>query len=369
MTTFFARALFLVGLFLVVALPVSADEPTPPADAEIFDITFPVAGPNQFSDTWDEARSGGRSHQGTDIMADKMIPVIAAADGVVGWIGTTCCYFEIDHDGFETWYIHLNNDTEGTDDGLGWGIAEGIVPGAEVKAGQLIGWVGDSGNAEWAGPHLHFEIRVDGVAHNSYWSLLEASPPPADITVYPWNGRFSDDDDSVHEPSIDELASDGATRGCNPPENTMYCPGDWVSRGHIAAFINRALELPPTTSDYYSDDDGTTFEADINAVTEAGIGFGCSAESFCQFDPLLREEMAEMLIRAFAPEQPDLFANADGTDFFLDDEESGYEESINRLMAAGVTRGCNPPANDRFCPSDPLTRAQMASFFVRALGR
>jgi murein DD-endopeptidase MepM/ murein hydrolase activator NlpD len=374
MTTMFRRAL-VVGALLalgLLALPALGQEDPPPdeppADAQIFDIVFPVAGPNSYTDTWGEARSGGRTHEGTDIMADKGIPVVAAADGVVGWIGTTCCYFELEHDGFETWYIHLNNDTPGTDDGLGWGIAEGIETGSEVTAGQLIGWVGDSGNAEWSGPHLHFEIRVEGTAVNSYWSLLQASPPPETLMVNPWNGTFADDDASPHEADIETLAAAGITKGCNPPANTNYCPQRLITRGEIAAFIHRTLELPAADRDAFVDDGGSVFEANINAITAAGIGFGCTETDFCPDQPLLRDEMAEMLVRAFAAADPERYSNPDDVDYFTDDEASEWQDSINLLMAAGVTKGCNPPDNDNYCPDRPLIRAELASFFVRALG-
>jgi murein DD-endopeptidase MepM/ murein hydrolase activator NlpD len=374
MTSLFRRALLLGALFFigVLALPALAQEEPPPdeppADAPIFDIVFPVAGPNWYTDTFGDPRSG-HSHEGTDIMADKGIPVVAAADGVVGWIGTSCCYFEIDHDGFETWYIHLNNDTEGTDDGLGWGIADGIETGVEVKAGQLIGWVGDSGNAEWSGSHLHFETRIDGVAVNSYWSLLQASPPPETLLANPWNGTFADDDGSPHEGDIEVLAADGTTKGCNPPANTNYCPERLITRGEIAAFIARTLDLPVAEEDAFGDDQGNVFEGDINAVTAAGIGFGCTEMEFCPDDPLLRGEMAEMLVRAFAASDPERYSNPDGIDYFTDDETSEWQDSINLLMAADVTKGCNPPENDNYCPGRPLIRAELASFFVRALGR
>ena len=99
------------------------------------------------------------------MMADKMVPVVAAAAGTIGWVSSTCCALEIEHDdGWSSMYIHLNNDTPGTDDGLGWGIMPGLERGVHVDAGQLIGWVGDSGNAEWTGSHLHFELHTpDGV--------------------------------------------------------------------------------------------------------------------------------------------------------------------------------------------------------------
>jgi hypothetical protein len=53
---------------------------------------------------------------------------------------------------------------------------------------------------------------------------------------------------------------------------------------------------------------------------------------------------------------------------FVDDDASVFEAGIERLAAAGITKGCNPPANDMFCPNDAVTRAQMAAFLHRALG-
>ena len=71
--------------------------------------------------------------------------------------------------------------------------------------------------------------------------------------------------------------------------------------------------------------------------------------------------MAELLVRAFA------YDNPTGTNYFVDDEGNRFEDSINALAAHGVTMGCNPPANTKFCPDMPLKRSQMATFFVRAM--
>jgi hypothetical protein len=129
----------------------------------------------------------------------------------------------------------------------------------------------------------------------------------------------------------------------------------------MAAFISRALELTETSASIAFDDvAGNVFQEDINLVVTAGIGFGCDADSYCPGRPLLREEMAEMLVRAFG------YDNPEDTDHFVDDEDSVFEESINKLATHEVTFGCNPPANDQFCPGQTLTRAEMASFFVRA---
>lgn len=113
---------------------------------------------------------------------------------------------------------------------------------------------------------------------------------------------FVDDDISIFEADIEWLGATGVTRGCNPPTNDRYCPGDWVTRGQMAGFLVRAL--------------GLTNRGNID---------------------------------------------------FVDDNSSVFEADIERLATAGVTVGCNPPTNDRFCPSDHVTRGQMASFLARAL--
>ena len=178
----------------VVAVPTSFANHETPFDGpdhtfgEIVDypMTFPVAGSNGYQRDFWAYRPGG-VHHGIDIMAAKMTPVVAIADGVItyyngsgnrAWIDKygKCCTLRITHEGgWVSKYIHLNNDTPGTDDGQGWGIAPGIDLGVHVTAGQLIGWVGDSGNAENTSPHLHFELMdKDGVIVDPYDALRAA---------------------------------------------------------------------------------------------------------------------------------------------------------------------------------------------------
>ena len=143
--------------------------------AEIYPMIFPVVGDNHYTDTYNSPRVG-HIHEAIDIMAAKMTPVVAVADGVVNWVSGTCCGLQLIHaDGYQSWYIHRNNDTPGTDDGQGWGIAPGIQKGVHVRAGQVIAWVGDSGNAEATASHLHFQLHLpDGTRMNPYESLLAA---------------------------------------------------------------------------------------------------------------------------------------------------------------------------------------------------
>lgn len=151
---------------------------TPP-----FPLTYPIDAPRQFSDTFGTARDGGdRLHQGGDLFAPKMAPVLAAASGwvsAVEWSMSAGFYIEVTHaNGWRTRYLHLNNDTPGTDDGLGFGLAEGIGVGTSVSAGQVIGYVGDSGNAESSSPHLHFELRMpDWTPVNPYPFVIGRSSP------------------------------------------------------------------------------------------------------------------------------------------------------------------------------------------------
>jgi len=134
-----------------------------------------------FSDTWGAPRSGGRHHEGTDIMSPKGTWVLAVADGTVerlDWNRMSGWNITIRHaDGWTSHYMHLDNDTPGTDDGNGGpetAFAEGLEVGNPVEAGDVIGFVGDSGNAEGGGSHTHFELHIDGAKVNPYPYLAEA---------------------------------------------------------------------------------------------------------------------------------------------------------------------------------------------------
>jgi peptidoglycan hydrolase-like protein with peptidoglycan-binding domain len=193
-----ARRPALVGLTLAAAFALTVATAPEAAAAHAYGemvdypLVFPVAGEASYSDTFYASRYDG-DHHAQDLMADKMVPVVAAASGRIEYVNWSsnpndlrpdkCCSLSLRHDdGWRTYYIHLNNDSPGTDDGQGWGIAPGIRPGVHVQAGELIGWVGDSGNAEATSPHLHFELADPAdVLVNPYQALRtaegEESPP------------------------------------------------------------------------------------------------------------------------------------------------------------------------------------------------
>jgi murein DD-endopeptidase MepM/ murein hydrolase activator NlpD len=184
-------ALFGVAIVVVgTTNPAQAATPEPP-----FELHFPqeLAG-TDWGSTFGAARSGGRRHKGNDLMAAKMTRVYAAAEGLVVTVSdgpASGRYLTIEHEGgWSTTYMHLNNDDPGTDNGRAdWSLtlAPGVEEGATVAAGQLIAYVGDSGNAEWAGSHTHFELRIDNRAVDPYRLLVSAWERDYDRTFgQPW---------------------------------------------------------------------------------------------------------------------------------------------------------------------------------------
>src|SRR3990172_9586797 len=171
-------------------------------------------------------------------------------------------------------------------------------------------------------------------------------------------GTFVDDDGSIHEGNIEAIAAAGITKGCTPTGD-RYCPGLAVTRGELAAFLGRALALPPPATDRFVDDNGSIFEADINRIAAAGITTGCTTDRYCPDDWVTREQMAAFLVRAYG------YTNQGGVDRFIDDELSPFEADIEKLATAGITLGC---AANLFCPANPVVRDQMASFLARANG-
>ena len=177
--------------------------------------------------------------------------------------------------------------------------------------------------------------------------------------------RFVDTGDNVHEANIERLAHAGITRGCNPPSNDRFCPNAGVTRGQMAAFLTRALALPSAAvTDRFLDDDDSVFEDSIDRLASSAITLGCNPptnDRFCPDQSVSRGQMAAFLTRAIDFDPPSM------VDVFVDDNDSVFESVIDWLASEGVTRGCNPPTNDRFCPDDAVTRAQMATFLTRAL--
>ena len=158
-------------LALVVALPAllvgaaSAGSRQPPTT-----IVFPVLGPTTYTDDFGEARAGG-PHQGIDMMAPKRALALAAEPGKVKfWTHSAtagCMLYLYGASGTTYYYIHLNNDLTGRNDNrgkcvAGTAYARGLKDGAKVTAGQVVGYVGDSGDANGIHPHLHFELHPNG---------------------------------------------------------------------------------------------------------------------------------------------------------------------------------------------------------------
>jgi len=147
------------------------------------DIVFPIVGRAGYYDGFGACRDGcAREHHGIDIATYgwKGLPVVASHDGTV--VRTTydqrlagCAVILVGDDGWESRYVHLNTDFPGTDRSGYSCLVPGIEVGSKVVAGQIIGYVGDSGNAENTIPHIHFEIRTPaGIPVNAYKSLKAA---------------------------------------------------------------------------------------------------------------------------------------------------------------------------------------------------
>jgi hypothetical protein len=184
----------------------------------------------------------------------------------------------------------------------------------------------------WNTANSSFLVKVDPVAG---FIDLGGSPFSADIA---W------------------LAQSGITTGCSA-DGERFCPLGNVTRGQMAAFLVRALDLAATPNDYFTDDETSIFEDDINRLAAAGITAGCSATTYCPNATITRGQMAAFLARA-------LVLPPTTTDFFTDDETSIFEGDINRTAAAGITSGCG---GGRYCPTLVVTREQMAAFLHRAL--
>ena len=190
-------------------------------------------------------------------------------------------------------------------------------------------------------------------------------PPPAQPACA---GRFCDEDGSVHEANIERIAGWDITLGCDAQDPTKYCPSSQITRRQMAAFLYRAvsqrwtIETPQGVeiSDVPED-------AWYRAFADWVVSIGAFAAPDGVFDPggvVTRADMAVMMIAAFphieaVEEAEGLFNDVAGVD-------PAVVLAVEGMYHSGVTKGCTTtPLN--YCPDKPVTRAQMASFFVRAI--
>ncbi len=243
----------------------------------------------------------------------------------------------------------------------GAGPPVGFVMAGEWEA---VGGTGRFGNVEGEGTLEGVGDIPDGVGHLGLVDGLMQLEFDGEMT-YTYN-RFVDDDESVFHLDIEALERAGITKGCNPPDNDMFCPDAFLNRGQMAAMMVRAMGYADGgDGDLFTDDDGSVFEADIDKLATAKVTLGCNPPSndhYCPDGLVTRGQAAAFLVRAMG------YTDTGDGDLFTDDDGSVFEADIDKLATAKVTLGCNPPSNDHYCPDDPMTRGQMAAFLVRALG-
>ena len=180
-------------------------------------------------------------------------------------------------------------------------------------------------------------------------------------------GRFSDEDGSAHEGNIEAIAARGVTLGCSPTYPGLFCPGRVVTRAQMMAFLARALgaegDAAATTSRFGDVPASAWYSPYLERLADLGVVEPYEDDTFRPSEPLTRRDMAVFLTRAFSHISP--VAEPAGAFEDVPADAAGAAE-VEAILAAGVTRGCSAEPM-RYCPEESVTRAQMASFLIRAL--
>jgi hypothetical protein len=363
-TRWLVTALTIGLLAPLLAVPASASG----AYDDTLDLTFPVPDLDQrhFLDDYHFDRGGGtRQHKATDIGSPNAygLPVHAAMGGritqLTGADGNPPSYGYMirvaGDDGRDYVYIHLGRQSGPPSEAY----APGLQRGDRVERGQHLGFVGHSGNASEAFPHLHFEIHDEGITdpygthrRNPYASL-KAALGRGDLPDGP---RFADvANGHAHAAAIAAIAKAGITEGCTVGR---FCPTRTVTRGQMATFLARALELPNGQASGFDDVPASHPHAgSIAAVAEAGIAQG---DGNGRFDPdvaVRRDQMATLLAAALelTPSEQATFTDVPPS--------SVHAAAIAALAEAGIALG---NGDGTYRPSRPIDRGQMASFLKRS---
>lgn len=374
-------------------------------------IIFPLEQRISWVDTFGAARSGGRTHAGNDLMVPKMTRLLAVADGTIDWINTTgklssynnLPYYNIllrGDDGNDYFYVHINNDTPGTDDGAGgveFAYAPGLKNGQHVKAGDFIAYVGDSGNAEDTAPHLHFEIHLGGYVSASGtqtrspsaidpYNSLKAAP-----TFAEWSAGGKPQLTTTTTKPVSTTATTKAppttTTATTTPKPSTTTTTTQTSTGSTA-FRTTTTVTPPTTAPSagatvqgFTDVKTTDwFYRDFAQALEAGIVTDELDDRFRPYSKVSRALFAAYLVRTMAPDEIAALGSVDTGDSDGDGDGAAGAEPIFSDVPAdhwahaeieaaarlGLVKGTGDGST--YTPDALVTRAQMAAMLCRALG-
>ena len=192
----------------------------------------------------------------------------------------------------------------------------------------------------------------------STWGFTVPAPCSGDASV-----SFGDLDGNVHADAVSCIAEWGVTKGVEPG---VYGPKQTVTRGQMATFLHRVVQALggglSTGEDVFSDDDGTTHEAAINALAGAGIVTGVSATEYAPSEPITRETMAAFVVSAL-----EYLAGPAGeasADHFTDDASSPHQDAINVAAERGLVEG---RTDGTYGPDEAVRRDQMGSFLMRLI--
>ncbi len=203
---------------------------------------------------------------------------------------------------------------------------------------------------------LYGQFTESSETNNCTWARVSFKSSGSKVKVLAsGTSCVNDHDGTPYAADIDWGYEAGVAVGCDAD---MFCTYDPVTRGQLASFVTRAMHLPPTDQDFFTDDTGSGHEVAINRVAAAGIFLGCTATTFCPDGKVSRASMATILAKALALPPTE-------TDYFTDDDGNGNEASINEVAEAGIMAGCRATT---FCPSVKLTRGQTMGFLHTAFG-
>ena len=244
---------------------------------------------------WSSHTSGSNTAKADALMADLDLRVVAPNGAVVGSFSWDNPYevvditvatsgtlrIEIRHDRF---------DSVEEPYGLAWAVRGPFFDADESPFRSDILWAAREGIT--AGCAAGRYCPDSAVTREQMASFLRRAGGVAGSSV----DRFTDDESSIHEADINAIAAAGITGGCAA---TRYCPRSVVTREQMASFLVRALRLPATSRDYFTDDERSQHEANINALAAAGVTGGCATGRFCPGAAVTRGQMAAFLHRGF----------------------------------------------------------------------